>query len=133
MFKILISVKNTNAVPIIKNGAKGISLLIVRFLNNLDNEFSFETKTKISPVAAPTQKARVMAEITPPNPRSQPIANANLASPNPIHFPPEISQKKAKGAAAIGPAKTVQEEGARSKNSLIFIGKILIRERIIKV
>jgi len=54
---------------------------------------------------APIQKAKIMAETPKLIPNNHPIERDSLASPSPIHLPPEMSHRKAKGEATIGPAK----------------------------
>ncbi len=90
----------------IMNGANGISLLkeslklAIFICCNIIN---------IILQIAPIQKAIMMAKTPPEKPRSQPTPSASFASPKPIHFPPEISQKKAKKAKSIGPASKSKE------------------------
>ncbi len=100
--------KNTSRVPMIINGPKGISLFIVRFLEDKDN-----TRLKImsvKPTIAPIQKANTSAEIPRTKPSIKPTPTTILASPKPIHRPPDTSHKSAKGRASIGPARTSKRE-----------------------
>ena len=97
--------KKTARSPRIRNGAKGISLLIVRLL---PVKFNFCNKSKKMLTTAPIQKPRITADIPETNPRNHPIPRASLASPSPIHRPRDKSHIKAKGRARIGPANKSQ-------------------------
>ena len=76
------------SIPIIRNGANGISLFIPCFLPKI---------TKDKPTTAPIQKASVKPAKACDKPSIQPKPIANLASPRPIQAPPDTSQKSAKG------------------------------------
>lgn len=87
-------------MPIIRNGAKGISLLIVYLpfcINNINN-----------PSIAPNQKAIIRA-VTTAEPSNNPMPKPNLASPKPIHRPEDTSHRRAKKAKVRGPAKVSKE------------------------
>jgi hypothetical protein len=98
--------KKISIVPKIRNGAKGISLLIVKFLFINDNDCNLDNKIKNIPKTDPIQNERIIAESPSTRPKNHPIPKANLASPKPIHLPSETSHKTANGVASIGPAKT---------------------------
>src|SRR3990167_6470934 len=83
--------------PKIRNGAKGISLFIVR-----DWRLKYN---KTNPTIAPLQKARSIALTLACAPRSQPKPKTSLASPKPIHLPPDTNQSKAKKPKSAGPAR----------------------------
>ena len=92
-------------IPKTKKGAKGISL----FIPNL--RVLRERITRTTPTIAPDQKATTKAESAPDSPSSQLIGTANLASPSPIHRPPETSQSKANGDATNIPDKNSKIDG----------------------
>ncbi len=83
-------------VPKTKNGAKGISLFILCFL---------ERRTRAMPKTAPIQKAKTIPDKASDVPRSHPKPRASLASPKPIQVPEETSHIKAKGKATMGPER----------------------------
>lgn len=97
-------------MPSTRNGAKGISLLIVRCLNAFGNlivctidKDIYLNMISATPTAAPIQKAKTIAEIPAGNPKLHPIPNANLASPNPIHFPEEKNHSEKKNRKIAKP------------------------------
>ena len=98
--------KATNA-PKTKKGAKGISL----FIPILPIFLFFERTTRQIPTMAQDQKAITKPDNAPERPKSQPMPRANLASPNPIHLPEDISQKKAKGNAMNTPDRNSRTVG----------------------
>ena len=74
-------------MPVIKNGPKGNSLLIVFFFNIISP----------NPIIAPIKKARNKASSALGQPSKKPIKKASLISPTPIHLPREtrtINKKK---------------------------------------
>lgn len=97
--------KKTVRSPRMRNGANGISLLIVRFF---PVKFNFCKESNARLTAAPIQKPKITADIPETNPRNHPIPSASFASPSPIHRPPERSHIKKKGKARIGPASKSQ-------------------------
>ena len=97
--------KKTKTIPRIKKGAKGISLLIVKFLSLKNNEGNFEERISARPKIEPIQNAKIIEEIPSVNPMNQPIPKASLASPNPIQQPFDTNQRSAKGVAKINPDK----------------------------
>ena len=60
---------------------------------------------------APDQKAITKAERALAKPKSHPMPRASFASPNPIHLPLEINQKKAKGNAINKPDRNSEIVG----------------------
>ena len=84
-------------LPSIRNGANGTLLFIVILLLLKSN--------KQMPNKAPSQKENKNAETVRLGPKSHPSPRANLASPNPIHFPLEISHKSAKNEKKDTPDK----------------------------
>lgn len=85
----------------IKNGAKGISVLIVilwLFIFNLENSISITEKI------APIQKAKISADSPDTNPSKNPIPRASFPSPSPINLPPEKNHRQKNGIKKINPA-----------------------------
>ena len=82
-------------VAIIRKGANGTS----DFKLILSEEFR-EVLLRIMRKTlhnAPSQKANITAEIPEMKPSNAPIPKTSLASPKPIHLPPDTSQSRAKG------------------------------------
>lgn len=77
------------AIPKIKKGPKGISLL---------KEYLFN-KIKVSPKSDPDQKAKKSAERIPGKPKKRPPPTINLASPNPIQRPFEAKLSNRRNSA----------------------------------
>ena len=95
--------KKTIKALAIKNGANGISVFIEIFLRVI-------SKTIIL-IIVPIQKESTMQASPEDKPKIQPRPSMSLASPKPIHFPLEISQRRANGEASNGPAMTEDHEG----------------------
>ena len=115
---------------IIIKGAKGISLLNESLSLDI---FIFCKNISIRLKAAPIQKANTIAYTPPENPRRNPTPIASFASPNPIHFPPDTSQRKAKKAKSIGPASKSREIGKLNNSLIGCVIKNPITESAIKV
>ena len=92
-------------VPKTKKGAKGISL----FMRNLFPLLFLERITRAIPMMAPNQKASTKPDKAKDRPSNQPIPRANLASPKPIHLPPDMNQKRQKGKLLMCPKKALKE------------------------
>lgn len=105
--------KNTIKSPRIRSGPNGISLFIVMVLLREFNE-----KNSISAILtiAPIQKESNIALAPNESPRNQPMPNANLASPKPIHLPIEINHKIKNGKNNIGPEKNESKVGIDNSN-----------------
>ena len=102
--------KKAIVAPMIKNGAKGISVFIPILMILLFDTF-FEKKIKNNPKIAPIQNEIMIAERATEGGNIQPIPRISFASPKPIHLPLETSQSKAKGKAKIGPDKILSRDG----------------------
>lgn len=112
------------------NGAKGTSLL--KDSLNLAN-FIFCKNNNIRLNAAPIQKASMIAYTPPEKPRRNPTPTASFASPKPIHFPPDMSQKNAKKAKSIGPASKSRDTGKIRISPTRCTRKNIPTERAMKV
>ena len=108
--KISILYRITTRVLIIKNGAKGISVLAPTFLceSNIIN----------IPTTAPIQNDSIMAASPFVSPSIHPIPSTSFASPNPIHLPRDSNQRRAKGSASRGP-ETISRYDAFTKKEPI--------------
>src|SRR3989344_2800982 len=100
--------RNTSMTESIRNGAKGISLFMLKY-------FRKKTKRKRE-MSPPIQKESRTAAYPEARPSRKPAPSMSLASPKPIHLPRETSQIRAKGAATRGPAKKDIKEGMTKKS-----------------
>src|SRR3990167_186757 len=98
-----------------RNGANGTSLFIVRFFRRKGKKFrappsdlNLESAISVTLTTAPIQKPKITPETPKESPRNHPIPKTSLASPNPIHLPPETSQIRKNGRARIGPARRLK-------------------------
>jgi hypothetical protein len=90
-------------IPIIRNGANGISVFMPIFF--LDKNMMSRLTT------VPIQNDNITEANPAIKPNSHPIPRINLPSPKPISRPFEKSQSKAKGRAIIGPAIILEKVG----------------------
>jgi len=107
--------------PKIRKGAKGISVFILIF-SILNPYLLLGKNIIIKLIIAPIQKDNTRAVKAASGLRSQPIPKINFESPNPIHFPFEINQMKAKGKASIGPDNTDESDG--KVNTMLVLEKV---------
>ena len=123
-------VKSCIKTDAIINGANGISLFKDRL--NLES-FIFCNNINIKLKPAPIQKASIMANTPPEKPSKKPTPIASFASPKPIHFPPDISQKKAKKEKSIGPASRSNDMGKLNNSLGVCVKNNTPKENVIKV
>lgn len=98
--------------PAIKNGAKGISVLIFIF-------FLDKNKTN-NPTIDPIQNAKIIAKIPCDIPSIHPRPKTNLPSPRPIKRPFEKNQRITNGIAKSGPANNVVKVGSTKKEPNMY-------------
>lgn len=112
--------------PAIKNGAKGISVLIFIFFLDKD-------KTS-NPTIDPIKNAKKIAKIPCAIPSIHPRPKTNLPSPRPIKRPFEKNQRNINGRAKSGPANNETRVGNTKKEPNIYgFINIEIKEIAIKI